>query len=165
MKNKSVFIPAILIILIAGCHGAVSEVSTEFGKVAVNRSGEYIVKDWDTFLKLFTEAVADGDRQLLKSLCGSEVSYDEPLPDGSMRIWRDETNKIVIDRIDLGLAREMLGKNLYSGFYRRGLYRGETRYFADRENPEHSWMMTFRKARDGGWKFYSLWYVGEHQNF
>lgn len=165
MKIRTI-VPAILLAcLVTGCKTGTSKVQTEFGELTVDRDGEYLIDNWDLFMKVFTKAVSLEDRELLKDLSGSDVSYDEPLPDGSMQIWRDTAGKSAVDRIDFRLVREMLQKNLYRGFYKRGLFRSETRYFAGRENPEHEWMMSFRKAPGGAWKFYLLWYIGEHQNY
>jgi hypothetical protein len=165
MKPKTVLMIILIAIPLASCKIDSAKVQTGFGGTEVDRNGDYLVKDWDKFLELFTVAVTLEDREFLKALSDRAVSCDEPLPDGSMQIWRNTFDKYAVERIDLGLVREMLRENIYTSSYKQGFRRGEIRYFAESENPEHAWMMTFRKSPGGSWKFYSLWYVGEHQNF
>jgi hypothetical protein len=167
---KKVFYIFVCLLIVQGCRKD-TLVTTEFGDVLMNYRGEYVIEDWDLYMKFFNKAVNDQDRELLKRLCIRDIKYDEVLPDGSIRGYgysspADDIKKETIDRVDFERIKLLLNKNKY--YFEHTYSDGEiikSYTFSDADPiPERSFYLKFFYSSDNdSWWFYGLVYKYESE--
>ena len=147
--------------------------NTMYGKIAINKYGEYIIEDWNLYYKIFVDSISNTNYSLLKKLCRGlpSIEYsikDHPYPPMfETSIENSSTNpdynpitKPIIEKLEIGELIKTLNGNLYFEVTTNKFKNPNTINYGcviSSENNRHRFVF-FNLNKGGGWKLVELDY-------
>lgn len=156
--KKYVFL--VFLVIISGCN---KYEETEFGRIKVNRDGEYIIEDWNIYKAIFQKAINTRDRELLSKLCRQDVYVDVHERQGyqsygNPRDWEKYNyRKRGVEKVDLDILETLfIGEGEYESHTNRGKLIQE--YYFPRKNVRaDQYKLIFQNFSNGaGWDWLSM---------